>query len=340
MISIPPEILFHRFFQSAELGPRDRELYRGKQDLENLPPDVRSLLDDIQEHTNESLRQENQNVPEHVDHPPFHFDYIESSVPNALAFRYEGYSFIGVTISLIYVLWDVCIRLSRSEGMATLAGVGPSADDRDMFHVVLYRILLSFVVAHEYTHHVHGHVCPREPGATLYNEILSESHEGGLDQQTLEVAADGYAAYLCLANLIDGEGRTKAIALLKLAGEPESAHDRVLLSCFVTGIGGYLLNQPAAGLDSVKIYRLTHPPQAARINCFMFHVIGWCKQYRPDLKEWMTLDRFQKLMIVTAEATLGAASVWIEQTAFLKSETGSEYFRELDKKLKVYISSL
>ena len=340
-MSIPPEILFHRFFQSGELGPRDRELYRGKQDLEKLPLDVRSLLGGIQEHINESLQQENQNVPEHVDHPPFHFDYIESSVPNALAFRYEGYSFIGVTIGLIYVLWDVCIRLSRSEGMATLVGVGPSADDHDMFHLVLNRILLLFVIAHEYTHHVHGHVCPREPGTMLYNEILSESQEGGLEQQTLEVDADGYAAYHCLANLIDGAERTKAIALLKLAGEPESAQDMVLLSCFVSGIGGYLLSQPAAGLDSVKIYRLTHPPQAARMNCLMYQVIGWCKQNRPDLEEWMTLDRFQKLMIVTAEA-LGTecGSVWIEQTAFLKSETGSEYFRELDRKLKAYVSSL
>jgi len=278
---------------------------------------------------------------EHVNHPPFHFDYIESEVPNALAFGCEEYSFIGVTMGLIYTLWDVCVRLSRSQAMATLMGIGLNAEDLDMFHVVLNRILLSFVISHEYAHHVHGHLSPRGPEAMIYNEILDEDQAGSLEQQTLEVAADGDAAYRVLANLIDGVERTKAIALLKLEGEPNSAQDKVLLSCFVTGIGGYLLSQPAVGLDSVKIYRLTHPPQAARINCFMFHVIGWCKQYRPDLKEWMTLDRFQKLMIVVAEISGDEGSpIWPAQTAFLQSEDGSEYFRKLDKNLKAHVSSL
>lgn len=339
---IPPEILFHQFFQSEELSRADRQNYKGKQDLDGLQPEVRSLLIGIQEAFNESLRNEKQDVPEHVDHPPFHFDYIDSSTPNALAFRYEGYSFIGVTMALIDALWDVCVRLSRSEAIATLLGVQLSVEEFDKLHVVLFRTLLSFVVAHEYTHHVHGHVCPRGPEAMFHNEILVGAETGGLERQTLEADADGYAAYHVLANLIDGGARSQAIALLKLEAEPASVQDEVLLSCFVVSVGAYLFVRPAPALDSVSIYELTHPPQAARMNCLIYQAMAWCKQNRPDLQTWMTLDRFQKLMNAAAEAAVGMSGglVWGAQTAFLRSEDGSEYFRKLDKNLKAHVQSL
>jgi hypothetical protein len=51
---LPPEVLFHRYFQ--ELGPFDRKKYRGKHDLERLePPELRPLLVAIQGALNEGL---------------------------------------------------------------------------------------------------------------------------------------------------------------------------------------------------------------------------------------------------------------------------------------------
>src|ERR1700730_14406195 len=122
-MAIPPEVIFHRFFQSKEISPVDRQDYRGKQDLDVLPPAVRSLLSRVQETLNEALHNEKKNVPEHVDHPPFHFDFVDSSVPNAVAFRFEGFSFIGITIALVHILWDACVRLSKWEGIATVLGI-------------------------------------------------------------------------------------------------------------------------------------------------------------------------------------------------------------------------
>jgi hypothetical protein len=340
-MSIPPEILFHRFFQT--LSGEHRQKYKGKADLNGLQqPTVQSLLVFVQETFNEALRNEKKNVPEHVDHPPFHFDYIDSSTPNALAFRYEGYSFVGITIALIEKLWDVCFRLSRSEVVAMRLGVSLTPEEYERLHVVLFRTQLNFVVSHEYTHHVHGHVAPRGSESIFSNEVLEDGDPGNLEQQTREADADGYAAYHVLANLIDGGGRAQAVSLLKLEAEPSSVQDQVLFSCFVVATGAYLFVRPPQALDKVSVYGLTHPPQAARMNFLMHQAILWCKQKRPGLDAWMTLDRFQKLMNSVAEATWGmnGGKDWVEQIDFLRSEEGTGYVRKLERSLKAHIQSL
>src|SRR5947207_287547 len=104
--SIPPEVAFDRYLRDHRLP--------GKQDLDSLAqPEVRSLLAVIQRIQNEALNKA-RSVPGHVDHPPFHFDYIASDVPNALAFGDEDHSFIGLTMGLIYLLDGLCVPLSGS----------------------------------------------------------------------------------------------------------------------------------------------------------------------------------------------------------------------------------
>ncbi len=92
-MGVPPEVLFHRYFQNPARHPDNRRAYRGKQDLDTLPQPLAAFLSDVQNALNEALRNEKQNVLEHVNHPPFHFDYIDSDVSNALAFGVPDYSF-------------------------------------------------------------------------------------------------------------------------------------------------------------------------------------------------------------------------------------------------------
>lgn len=344
-MSAPPEVLFHRFFQHFKgypkpVRPEDPDLrpYRGKKDLTGLPPLVESLLTNIQRSFNEALSNEKKNVREHKPHPPFHFDYIDSKIPNALAFRYENFSFIGITMELVDVLWETCVRLSRSEAVAAVLGIQVSHERYEAVHVVLFRIQLSFVITHEYTHHVHGHLSD----LTFFDEIRSGNKTGNLEQQMMEVDADGYAAYHVLAHLMESEGRSHALGLLNLEAEPQDIQDQLLFSCFIAAIAAYLFVRPPAALDHNATYKLTHPPQAARMNCLMQQAISWCKQNRPALVLWMTLGRFQKLMEVVAEATWGAngARSWAAQTAFLQSDEGAEYLEKLDKALKAHVQSL
>jgi hypothetical protein len=292
----------------------------------------------MQETFNEALRNEKQGIPEHVGHPPFHFDYVDSSVQNALAFRYEGYSFIALTVPLIDAISRVCLRLSKSPRLATLLGVRPSDDEYNELQFVLFQILTAFVVTHEWTHHVLGHVCLEDAESIFSNEILDTGCNGNVEAQIEEIVADGYSVHHVLAHLIDGAGRS-VLTLLKLGAELTSIQDQVLFALVVVAVGAYLFVRPAPDLKD--IYKLTHPPQAARMNFLMLEASGWCKQNRPELERWMK-GRYHNLMNAAAEATCGksGAQVWGDQTAFLRSEEGAEYISALARGVKAYKQSL
>jgi hypothetical protein len=343
-MSPPPEILFHRWFlqrfQPRTICTPAGDIYRpykGKKDLATLPAPLESLLTTIQSSFNEALRDE-KDIAEHVPHSPFYLDYIDSDIPNAFAFHSDDYSFIGITIGLANVLWETCLRLSRSRQLANVLGIEATSGLDEPLHVVLLRIQLNFVVTHEYTHHVHGHLS----GSDFVDEIGEGGEDGNLIQQILEVDADGYAAYHVLHHLTGVEGRSHAVKLLKLAAEGADTQDQRLFSCFVAAVGAYLFSRPPAPLDKRDIYELTHPPQAARMDCLMQRSIAWCKQNRPELAVWMGPRKFQSLMGAVADATWGmnGGRDWTEQTEFLRSEAGAEYFKKLDKGFKSLLRSL
>jgi hypothetical protein len=126
-MAVPPEVVFSRFFQehfpyNPPVRPEDPDsrLYRGRDDLSGLPPVLQETLRGIQEDFNKVLRSEKRGVPEHVDPPPFHFDYVDSSVQNAIAFRYGGYSFIGITIPLLNEMEATSKKLCGSEAVLSI----------------------------------------------------------------------------------------------------------------------------------------------------------------------------------------------------------------------------
>ena len=341
-MSIPPEIVFDRFFRSKDLGPADRQNYRGKKDLDLLQPAVRSLLVSIQGMLNEELRNEKKNVPRHVDHPPFHFDFVDSAIPNAVAFLCGGFSFIGITMPLVDMLWDACVRLSRSEAVGAAFGIPFATEAHDPIHAMLFGTQLSFVVVHEYTHHVHGHLVKRKSDAVFSSEILDGRGSGDLEGQAKEIDADGYAVYYVLAHLIAGNRRQQALGLLGLDKQKENVQDEVLFSSFVIAVGAFLFARSPSSVDSARIYELTHPPQAARMNFILHFAVNWCKQNRPHLEAYMTLTRFQMLMGAVATATWGmnGGADWSAQTAFLQSDDGARYISKLDECVKAHIKSL
>jgi hypothetical protein len=331
MSDIPPEVLFHRYFQTPT-SPRD---YRGKLDIETQPLNVRAALADIQNSHNKAFSEE-KNDRNHANHSPFHFDYIDSSCENALAFRYEGYSFIGITVGLIRRVSETCIYLSRSQRVATHLRVQPTPEGRDALRTVLFRIMINFVVSHEYAHHLHGDVCQRDSESTFINEILCNDDSRHLDQQTLELDADAHSAMVVLANLIERGERWRAIKLLQLEAEPAGDQDEVLYSSFVVAVGGYLFVRPPTALQRQGIYKLTHPPQSMRMNFLMQAADSWCRQKRSALLERMTSDRFDLLMTSAAEVAWGmnGGRDWAAQVAFILSEDGTEYRARLHESLK------
>jgi hypothetical protein len=340
--ALPPEILFHRYFQNPSRHPDDRRDYRGKQNLDALPKAFGSFLRDVQDALNEALRNEKPNVPEHVKHPPFHFDYIEATVQNALAFRVADYSFIGITMPLIDRLWDSSVELSKSNAVAALLEVPQTAESEEAILTVMSQTQLTFLVSHEYTHHVHGHFSQLAPGSTFLNEILSNSETGRLENQAFEVDADGYAVFHVLTHLITGPRREQAIELLGCAQAPPERQDEILFYSFVMAIAAFLFVLPPISVDASTIYNRTHPPPAARMNEIMHAAISWCEQNKPKLVAVLTLSKFQTLMTVASAAISGMSGVgdWSGQTAFLASESGSEYSKKLRAHFRKHVQSL
>jgi len=328
-VLLPPEVLLDRFFKSDLRSQKDRDIYRGKQDLDALEPGLRSLLADFQVALNEALRNQG-NVFAKGRYPNFHFDYVDATIGNALAFEHEGYAFIVVTMPLIKVLWHTCARLCRSAEAMEILRVVATDELREATFAVLFATQLNFVVAHEFAHHDRGHFPERDSATDLWNEIPAEGTVGSLEQQAREVDADGWAVYLVLTHLMIGERRESARGLLRLQTAPDASVDEILLSSFILAVAAVLLIFPPTVFDERKLYRLTHPPQAARMNEVMHRVQTWCEQNRPALGAWMTLGRFQRLLR-TAEASseVNGALDWSQQTEFFLTQAGADYFRRL-----------
>jgi hypothetical protein len=90
---------------------------------------------------NAALHLENSNASGGVEHPPFHFDYIEvrRDTKNAHAFQYEGFAFIVVTLPLVELLWDLSQRLSRSEFILQMLGIDRDAVRLEGLHALLFQ---------------------------------------------------------------------------------------------------------------------------------------------------------------------------------------------------------
>jgi hypothetical protein len=334
---LSPEVLFHRFFQSNQLSLVDREKYRGKQDLDRLEPKLRSLLTNVQNALNEALCQRG-NVFARGCLSNFHFDYVDAEVPNALAFEYEEYAFIGVTMPLIKVLVHTCNQLSRSAKVMEVLRTVATEQQREATLAELFTTQLTFVVSHEFAHHDRGHRLRGDSATDFWDEILAGVAEGSLEEQAREVEADGWAVYLVLTNLMTSERREGVRGLLGHRGISDDSVDEILLSSFVIAVAAFFFVREPDVCDERTIYKLTHPPQAARMNEVMHNVQAWCRQNRPALVAWMTLARFQVLMQAVEEATSGTDH-WRQQTAFFLTNPGAEYIRQLEENVVSRVSS-
>jgi hypothetical protein len=120
--TIPPEVLFDRFFQSrfpfvppVVPGNPDTRVYKGRDDLMSLPGPLQEALRNIQTDFKRALQHANER--QEIQSGQFHFDYIKSDFQNALAFRYRDHSFIGMTIPLLLQFDATCKKLCGAESV-------------------------------------------------------------------------------------------------------------------------------------------------------------------------------------------------------------------------------
>jgi hypothetical protein len=301
-----------------------------------LHPAIREQLLLFQNSFNQELRNEKLNVPEHVSHPPFHFDYVDSDIQNALAFRTERHSFIAITVPLVFSLSDVCRFLSKSGTVCTLLGVEHSTDEYSPLHAALFSTVLNFVVSHEFTHHVHGHLTRIDTDLSFRNEILDNGHIGDLEEQIQEIVADGYSIYHVLANLIDGSGRSW-LAVLELGQKENHIQNQALFTLAILAVAAYFFAHPAS--QWTDLYKLTHPPQPVRMNCIIEEALNWSSHNNHhELNASMTMTRIQQIMAAASEAasTPANADHWRELISYLQTGAGARYYKDLTDGVNTY----
>jgi hypothetical protein len=335
--AVPAAVRLDRYFRRRRLRG-----YHGKKNLDTLRPELAAFLADVQSALNDSLKDENRQMPGHVEHPPFYFDYIDSDEPNALAFRVADYSFIGLTMPLVYSLWDSCVELSRSNGVGDLLETAPIPEREEAILTVMFQNQLIFLVTHEYTHHVHGHLSDQVPSSVFFEEIITSDDNGDLASQAFEMDADGYAVYLMLSHLMNGPRRAQAIGLLNCEHAHRDLQDRVLFSSFVMAIGAMLLVTSPPSVDFHKYRTRTHPLPAARMDWIMHHATNFCSENGKSHVVTMAKQTFQAVMVIVERAILEIrpANDWREQVAFLKSEVGSQYLRELIARVRKHVQAI
>lgn len=279
---------------------------------------------------NTALRLETSNASGGVKHPPFHFDYVEvdDGTRNAHAFQHDGFSFIVVTQPLVESLWDLSVRLSRSTLVLQLLGLKESAVRIEAVHALLFQLQLTFLVSHEYTHHVHRD-CERDatgmPG--FWTEFASDGLSGGMDRQALELDADAYALYLVLANFVRGGGRQGALSQIGKQHLSNVDADSLILGFFLVAVIAFFGERWSENIEMESISRLTHPPAPVRIDFTFRFAEMWCNQNRCA---WFAPERLQEMFgAVVSTYAANTRQGWDAQIAFLRSEAGTKYSQKL-----------
>jgi hypothetical protein len=330
------EEAFHKYLEESD----DRifkdgsyvKLYAGRLKLNEIDDvNIRTFLASIKRTMNVWLA-ERRFVEHHLDDLPFHFDYIESEFPNALAFRDDSHAFIGITIPLIDKMMETCKAVSQSARIRELLGLRSNIGDR-VFEPFLFANLLNLVVTHEFTHHVHGHVARALKEKKFFSEFDANKTSGDMLRQAEEADADGYGTYHVLANSLDGDRRFNAVETLELSGRSAEEIDRVVLLCFVIVSCAYFSTNGLVNVKKDDPWRGTHPPEAARLDYLMRHTGLWCQANRPNLVDLISERTFTEIMEIVSTETWGVISEvrWKEQAEWLASTDGQQYRKELSR---------
>lgn len=323
----------------AAVKARNDALYRGIADLEELRerdpgrgPQIDQLIH-IRDAMNGALAVEGQKIIGDAPHAPFYLDYLDSDVPNAKAFDDEHHSFIGVTLPLIMDLSSLARQVADSDAVVSVIGLSLGTD-RELLRGVLFWMLLSFVVSHEYAHHTHGHLVHPKGGRPVV---------GNLWLQAREADADGWAAYLVLNQWVLADARPVIPRFLDLEGAPRSLQDLIAFACFVVAHAAFTFLREPQPIDKDRVYWHTHPPQPVRLQLMSRFMVKFIDEFRPEVREIITQPWYQSLMD-TVSALMWArgthATIWHEHHAFLRTPDGVAYNEALIDELDLFRETL
>jgi len=187
---------------------------------------------------------------------------------------------MNTALRLVELLWDLSLRLSDSPLVLQLLGIDYGLVRKEAIHALLFQFQLTFLVFHEYTHHVHRHCDEYEGGLVgAWTEFQTEANRA-IEHQAQELDADSYAIYLVLTNFLRGGGRQGGLMLrlgillavnwLKCASNYVGPIVMVQDGHLRNSSSGYFSVEPATCFPCSNIRR-------GRVPCFAEQsMIFWC----------------------------------------------------------------
>lgn len=328
----PPEVILDRFVRTTLCREPGCSGYLGKLDIDKVVSDsFRSLLHLLHRTMNEALQLEGPNASAGVQHPPFHFDYLDvnDGTENAHAFEEQKLAFIVVTLPIVELVASLSLRLVPF--VPDLFGLDSSGTERDPLWGLLSQILLNFVVAHEYTHHIHRHCGPMRGVSGVWTESANGAYIAGIVTQAQELDADGYAAMLVLTHLVRGERRDSALQVLgKVPPVALVESDELLIRCFLLMVMTFLCKYWPTDFAAEEITKRAHPPAPMRIQSLINVTEMWCNENQSPAKSWR-MSRELRKMFDAAKLASGREDTaeWSAHIRLLESPAYAEYRERL-----------
>jgi hypothetical protein len=331
-MAVPPEVAFDRAIRNYYPEYRRCE-YAGRfevdPDRHPLLHDVYTLINGMYElHANRFVADDNRS-------PNLHFDFIEGSAVNALAFNDQHYSFVALTVALVRELEQIADELARSNRVWELFGHHSeiNQESTQSLWTALVITVLQFVAFHELGHHMHGH-CPRDGNLSLrVREEYDPVRAGRADVNELqadELDADEYAIRTISENLLAGPVRPEILDMLGRPTDEET--DGNLLTLITLAVGTFFFHRTSTDGDLSKFAASSHPPMPARLQRAMEALRKWLVVNQPASEEWVLGEKYLHVMNVGTDILdrEGRGVIWNSQTSLLDSLGGGAYLDSLD----------
>ncbi len=204
----------------SEIFDKETTLRGGRFKRENAPEEVRRSYEAIEERAQDLVKAAREVVP---NHPEVHVDFVLNGKINAVAFRSHGYYFIGIYTGTLFMLRSVIGRMLSDARLFLYAGdaksekddLGPLPSYVPDAEVMYKKVALStprdrrrrdyvaflqdqaimFLVGHELTHILHGHIdyLRAKRGQRFTDELEwldYGNEEERLERHCMEVDAD------------------------------------------------------------------------------------------------------------------------------------------------------
>jgi hypothetical protein len=334
---LPPEVSLDRYVRTTLCKEPGCSGYIGKLDIDKVEStSFRDLLHLLHQSMNEALRLEGPNASGGVEHPPFHFDYIDvnDGSVNAHAFEHRDLAFIVVTLPAVELVVRLSLRLVPV--VPGLLRLNPAIIEQDALWGLLSQICLNFLVAHEYSHHIHKHCGCLRGASGIWTESIGGATNGGMAVQAQELIADRYATLLVLAHLVGGERRTSALQVLgKDSHVSKLEGDESLIRCFLFVAMTFLCNFWPGDLSVDAIAGATHPPAPFRIQSLIRITEMWCKENGSMARSWSSPSELRAPFEAAAVTSENANAIeWANSLAAMQREAYFDYGERLFEALE------